>query len=48
MIVILIIVLLGKDCHNGWFTGYVTWFNSTMKKVRVAYEDDIDEVEIDN
>ena len=29
--------------HNGWFTGCVTWYNSTMKKKRVAYEDGTDD-----
>ena len=43
MIVILIIVLFGKDYHNGWFTG-CDMVNSTMKKkMRVAYEDGTDD-----
>ena len=31
------------DYHNGWFTGYVTWYNSTMKTMRFAYEDGTDD-----
>ena len=47
MIMIFIIVTVGKrfrvHYHNGKFTGYVTWYNSTMKKMRVPYEDGTDE-----
>ena len=52
MMVILIIVLLGKDFEfiitTAGFTGCVTRYNSTIKKIGVAYEDGTDDYFAEN
>ena len=44
--------LVGKQFRvfyeNGWFTGTVTWFNKTLDKIRILYEDGTDDyIELD-